>query len=146
MGGLPGILFPKVCCLDNGNIIVFYKIKSEYPKTLLWARCYTKELKLFWEKELFAADKMPFFFDMVSRRAGGFIAWIGQKESLEFYFLNNDGTKTDYVQYKSTSGGTFGIPGFNLFRVNGRTLAVFKEGTAGNIKECSIKTKVIALD
>ena len=145
-GGLPGILFPKVCCLDNGNIIVFYKIKSEYPKTPLWARCYTKELKLLWEKEIFAADKMPFFFDVVSRRTGGFVAWIGQMESLEFYFLDNDGTKIDYAQYKGTPGGAFGVAGFNLFRVNGRTIAVFKEGTAGNIKECTIKAKVIALD
>jgi hypothetical protein len=147
-GGLPGLLFPKVCCLDNGNIIVFYKIKSEYPKTILWARCYTKELKLLWEKEIFAADKMPFFFDVVSRRTGGFVAWIGQVESLEFYFLDNTGNEINHIQYKGSvaPGGSFGSTGFNLLRINDEIIAVFKEGTPGNIKECSIKTKAIALD
>jgi hypothetical protein len=147
-GGMPGILLPKVCCLENGNIIVLYKNKSEYSKTLLGARCYTQDLKLLWEKEIFSSDKAPFFFDTVSYRTGGFIAWIGQIESLDFNFLDNDGTKINYIQYKGSvaPGGAFGVAGFNLLRVNGKTIAVFKEGTPGNLKECSIKAKVIALD
>ena len=145
-GGLPGLLLPKVCCLDNGNIVVFYKKNSEYSKTILWARCYTKELRFLWEREIFASDKMPFFLDIVSYGDSDFVAWIGQEENLDFYLLDNNGTKIDNIQYKSLPGGAFGVEGFNLLRINDRTIAIFGEGTAGNLKECSIKAKVIALD
>jgi hypothetical protein len=147
-GGLPGILFPKVCCLGNGNIIVLYKIKSEHSQTLLGARCYTEKLKLLWEKEVFSADKVPFFFDIAPYRTGDFIVWIGQTASLDFNYFGNDGMKIKSIQYKGsvTPGGAFGVSGFNLLRVNGKTIAVFNEGTAGNIKETSIRAKVIALD
>jgi hypothetical protein len=140
------LVLPKVCCLDNGNIVVLYN-KDTDPKTRVWARCYTQELKLLWEKELFAIEKspnkLPFCFDVISRGSEGFVAAILTPiESLEFYFFNTDGTQTDHIQYK----GMVSFPGFNLIRANGKTIAVFKEGTAGNIKECSIKAKVIALD
>jgi hypothetical protein len=39
-----------------------------------------------------------------------------------------------------------GIAGFNLMRTNNGTIAVFEQGTSGNVKECTVKTKVIALD
>jgi len=144
--GIPGLLFPKVCCLDNGNIIVLYRKESADSKTRLWARCYTQELKLLWEKEIFVADKSPFAFDIVSRGSSGFtvgiVPQIQQNNVLEFYFFNVDGTKTGYTLYE----GMVGMLGFNLMYVNGRTIAVFQEYTPGNIKECTIKAKVIALD
>lgn len=144
-GEIPMILSPKVCCLDNGNIIVVHKKKSEFSKTRLWARCYTKELKLLWEKEIFVADRFLFSFDVASRGTTGFVVGMAQQECLEFYFLDQDGVKIDYVEQKGVPGGVFGV-GLNLIRLNDKTFAVFKEGTAGNIKECTIKAKVIALD
>lgn len=144
--GIPGLLFPKVCCLDNGNIIVLYRKESADSKTRLWAQCYTQELKLLWEKEIFVADKSPFAFDIVSRGSSGFtvgiVPQIQQNNVLEFYFFNEDGTKTGYTLYE----GMVGMLGFNLMYVNGRTIAVFQEYIPGNIKECTIKAKVIALD
>ena len=50
--------------------------------------------------------------------------------------------KTGYTLYE----GMVGIPGFNLMCSNSKIMAVFEKGTAGNIKECTIKAKVIALD
>jgi len=141
--GIPGLLFPRVCCLNNGNVIVLYRKKNEDTKTRIWARCYTQELKLLWEKEIFAADRTPFAFDVTSCTSGGFVVGIVlQIDGLEFHFLNEDGTKTGYTLYK----GMVGMASFNLMRANNRTIAVFEEGTAGNIQECTIKTKVIALD
>ena len=144
-GEIPQLLFPKVCCLDNGNVIVVYKKKSEDSKTRLWARCYTQELNLLWEKEIFVADRFLFSFDVASRGTTGFVVGMAQQECLEFYFLDQDGVKIDYVEQKGVPGGVFGV-GLNLIRLNDKTFAVFKEGTAGNIKECTIKAKVIALD
>jgi hypothetical protein len=143
------LLQPKVCCLDNGNIVVLYRKESTDPnKTLLSARCYTKELKLLWEKEIFAADKspnkLPFYFDVIVHGSKGFVAAILTPiEGLEFYFFDEAGSKIGYAEYKSMVG----TPGFNLMRMNSRTIAVFEEFSGqGNIKEITIKAKVIALD
>jgi len=144
-GGIPGILFPRVCCLGNGNIIVVYKKESEDAKTRLWARCYTQELKLLWEREIFVADRFLFSFDVTPWGSTGFVAGMAQQECLEFYFLDQDGVKIDHVEHKGVPGGVFGV-GLNLMCLNDKTIAVFIEGTAGNIKEASIKAKVIALD
>jgi len=143
---IPGLLFPKLCCLDNGNIIVLYRKESTDSKTLLWARSYTQELKLLWEKEIFVAGQSTFAFDIVSHGPSGFtvgiIPKIQQNNVLGFYFFNEDGTKTGHTQYE----GMVGMLGFNLMYVNGKTIAVFQEYTPGNIKECTIKAKVIALN
>jgi hypothetical protein len=140
---------PKVCCLDNGNIAVLYKKESADPnKTLLWARCYTQELKLLWNKEIFTADKKPFAMDITARESGGFTVGIiqdivQQSNSLELDSFDNEGSKIDYTEYK----GMVGFPGFNLMRLGSRTIAVFEEFSGqGNIKEITIKAKVIALD
>lgn len=141
--GFPGLLLPKVCCLDNGNIIVVYKKKSEHAKAQLWARCYTQELKLLWEKEIFVADKLPFSFDVTSCGSAGFVIGVVlQLDGLEFYSFDKDGKKTGYTLYE----GMVGISGFNLMCLNNKAIAIFKEGTAGNINECTIKAKAIALD
>lgn len=145
-GEIPaGILFPRVCCLDDGNIIVVYNKKSEFSKTRLWARCYTQKLKLLWEREIFVTDRFLFSFDVASRGTMGFVVGMAQQECLEFYFMDQDGVKFEYVEQKGVSGGVFGV-GLNLMHVDDRTIAVFIEGTGGNIKEASIKAKVIALD
>lgn len=144
--GIPGLLFPKVCCLDNGNLIVLYLKKSEVSEVRLWARCYTQELRLLWEKEIFVSNSFLFSFDVTSFVSAGFVAAMAQRECLEFYFLDNNGAKIGHVEYKGVPGGAFGVAGLNLIPVNGEIIAVFKEGTAGNIKECTIKAKVIALD
>lgn len=143
------LLQPKVCCLENGNIVVLYRKEStQSNKTLLLARCYTKELELLWEKEIFAADKSPnkspFYFDVTSNGSKCFVAAILiPVDGLEFYFFNDAGDKVGYNQYKSMVG----TPGFNIMRINGRTIAVFKEFSGqGNIKEIAIKAKVLALD
>jgi hypothetical protein len=142
-GGDSVMLQPKVCCLDNGDIvIVFYNKPNKDSKAGLWARYYTQELKLLWEKQLFDVDNPIFFFDVTSCKTDGFVVGIGQIEGLKFYFLNKNGTQIDSVRYK----GMAGIPGFNLMRVNGKTIAVFEEGSEGNIKEMTIKAKVIALN
>jgi hypothetical protein len=39
-----------------------------------------------------------------------------------------------------------GIPAFNMMCINGRPIVVFEEGGPGNIKELTIRTRVIALD
>ena len=142
------LLLPKVCCLDNGNIAVLYKKENADPnKTLLWTRCYTKELKLLWDKEVFVADKQPFAMDITSRNSGGFIIGIvrhiiQQSGGLELCSFDDEGDKVDQIKYQ----GLVGIVGFNLMNVKDRTIVVFDWGTEGNIKECSIKAKVIALD
>ncbi len=144
-GGMPRIL-PKVCCLENGDIIVLYKKNNEYSKTLLEARCYTKELKLLWEKEIFVKDCHVFYSDVSSWGTEGFVVGVVQNELLEFYCFDQEGIKLDYIRYEGPPGGAVGINGFNLMRVNDRTISVFDEGTAGNIKEASMKAKVIALE
>jgi len=145
-GEIPsGILFPRVCCLDNGNIIVVYNKRSVKTKTQLWARCYTQELKLLWEREILSTDRFLFSFDVASRDTTGFVVGMAQQECLEFYFLDQDGVKIEYVEQKGVPGGVFGV-GLNLMCLNDRIIAVFEEGTAGNINECTIKAKVAALD
>jgi hypothetical protein len=147
-GGISHLLFPKVCCLDNGNIAVLYKKESaDLNKTFLWVRCYTNELKLLWDKEIFITDREPFAMDITARESGGFTVGIiqhivQQSNSLELCSFDDKGNKIDQIKHK----GIVSIGGFNLIRVPGKTIAVFQEGTAGNIKECSIKAKVIALD
>lgn len=147
-GEIPGLLYPKICCLDNDDIVTIYKNKSEDHKTRLWARYYTKELKLLWEKEIFAAEKLPnnlpFYFDVISCGSNGFVAAIRRSlKSLEFYFFNADNDKTNYAEYK----GLVSTPGFNLVRMNDKTIAIFEEFSGqGKIKDITIKAKVIALD
>ena len=126
----------------------FIQKKSADPnKTLLWVRCYTQELKLLWNKEIFATDKKPFAMDITARESGGFTVGIiqnivQQSNSLELDSFNNEGSKIDQINHK----GIIGIGGFNLIHLNNKVIAVFEEGTTGNIKECTIKAKVIALD
>lgn len=145
-GGFPGVLLPKVCCLNNGNIVVVYKKEdADANKTLVSARCYTQELKFLWEKEVFATNKLLLSFDVMPRNLTDFVVGTAG-DNLEFYFFDKDGMRTDYIQYRSTLGSAFGVAGFNLISVNDKTIAVFEEGTAGNIKECTIKAKVIALE
>jgi hypothetical protein len=137
---------PEVCYLANGNIVVIYNKEGTDSKTRLWARCYTQELKLLWEKEIFVTNRFLFYFDVTPWGSAGFVVGMVQRELLEFYFFDQEGIKLDYARYEGVPGGAVGINGFNLIRVNSRTIAVFDEGTAGNIKEASIKAKVIALD
>lgn len=142
------LLPPKVCCLNNGNIAVLYKKENADPnKTLLWVRCYTKELKLLWDKEIFVADKQPFAMDITARDSGGFTVGViqsivQQSNSLELDSFDDEGGKINQINHK----GIIGIGGFNLMHLNDKVMAVFEEGTQGNIKESSVKTKVIALD
>lgn len=150
-GGVSQLLFPKVCCLNNGNIAVLYKKESADPnKTLLWTRCYTQELKLLWDKEIFVADKTPFAMDIISRGSGGFTVGIiqyivQQSGGLEFDSFDDEGSKIDQINYK----GIIGIGGFNLMHLNNKIIAVFEEGTAGKITgnpKGTREAKVIALD
>ncbi len=143
---------PKVCYLDNGNIVVLYNKQSpesEDPnKTKVWARCYAQELKLLWDKEIFAGDsfpnKIPFHFYLINYGSKGFVSVIIKPaEKLEFYYFNEVGSKIGYYEYK----GSVGISGFNLMRMSDKITAVFEEySEEGNIKGITIKTKVIALD
>ena len=144
-------LYPKVCYLDNGNIVVLYNkesAESEDSKTKVWARCYTQELKLLWDKEILTADifpnKLPSYFYLISYGSKGFVSVITKTtEGLEFYFFNEFGNKIGYYEYK----GLIGTPGFNLMRMSDKIIAVFEEFSGqGNIKDITIKTKVIALD
>jgi len=147
-GGISHLLFPKVCCLNNGNIAVLYKKESADPnKTLLWVRCYTKQLKLLWDKEVFVADKQPFAMDITAREPKGFTVGIvqclvQQSNSLELDSFDDEGSKIEQVNHK----GIISIGGFNLMRLNNKVIAVFEEGTPGNIKEASVKAKVIVLE
>jgi hypothetical protein len=104
-------------------------------------------LKLLWDKEIFVADKQPFAMDITSRGSGGFTVGIiqyivQQSNSLELDSFDNEGSKIDSDNIK----GIIGIGGFNLMHINNETIVLFEEGTEGNIKECSVKAKVIALD
>ena len=144
-------LCPKVCYLDNGNIVVLYNkesAESEDPKTKVWARCYTQELKLLWDKEIFAGEnfpnKLPFYFYLIRYGSKGFVSVIRKSiESLEFYYFNEFGSKIGYYEYN----GLVGTPGFNLMRMNDKIIAVFEEFSGeGNIKDITIKAKVIVLD
>ncbi|HUT29943.1 MAG TPA: hypothetical protein VMX13_09135 [Sedimentisphaerales bacterium] len=145
---IPGLLLPKVCCLDNGNIILLYRKASADSKTRLSARCYTQELELLWEKEIFSAEdsthKLPFYFDVTSCGSKGFaVGVLTPLEGLKFYFFDKDGGKVDYTEYR----GMVSIPGFNLMRIRGGTIAVFEEYSGhGKFEEITIKAKVIAVD
>jgi hypothetical protein len=143
---------PKVCYLDNGNIVVLYNkqsAESEDPnKTKVWARCYTQEMKLLWDKEIFEGDsfpnKIPFHFYLIKYGSKGFVSVkIKPAERLEFYYFDESGSKIGYYEYK----GLVGTPGFNIIRMSDKIIAVFEEFSGeGNIKNITIKTKVIALD
>jgi len=145
-------LCPRVCYLDNGNIVVLYNKEStgsEDPnKTKVWARCYTQELKLLWDKEIFAGEKfpnkMPFYFYLIQYGSKGFVSVIIKPaERLEFYYFNEFGSKIGNYEYK----GLIGSSGFDLMRMSDKIIAVFEEFSGqGNIKDITIKTKVIALD
>jgi hypothetical protein len=141
IGKYPPLLLPKVCSLDNGDIIAVYtKAGADPNKTLLTARCYTNKLKLLWEKEILSTNRI-FTFDVISYHSGFIVA--AALNNLEFHSFSEDGTKIDYMQY---SKDMIGIPGFNLMHLNSKVITVFEENTPGNIKKCSIKAKVIALD
>jgi hypothetical protein len=143
------LLRPKVCSLNNGNIVVLYKKESANPnKTLLATRCYTKELKLLWDKEIFSADKMPFAMDITSRDSDGFtigiISYIVQQSNnLLLDSFDNEGKKINSYSIK----GIITLRGFNLMHIGDKVIAVFEEGTAetGN-PEGTMKARVIALD
>lgn len=143
-GVLPGIIFPKVCCLTNGNIVmVFFNKLKEDSDAGLWARCYTQKLKLLWEKEIFSVDEPSFLFDMTLHSSDAFIvAKITPAKGVGFFAFNENGNRIGFVEYK----GMVGMSGFNLIRMHNRTIAVFEEGSPGNIQELTIKAKVIALD
>jgi len=147
-GGISHLLFPKVCCLNNGNIAVLYKKENADPnKTLLWVRCYTNELKLLWDKEIFVADKQPFAMDITGRDSGGFTVGViqyivQQSNSLEFNSFNNKGSKIEQINHK----GVIGMGGFNLMNVKDKTIAVFEWGTDRTVADWAIKAKVIAID
>jgi hypothetical protein len=147
-GGVSQLLFPKVCCLNNGNIAVLYKKESADPnKTFLWACCYTKELKLIWDKEIFATDKQPFAMDITARESGGFTVGIIQNivqksNSLELDSFDNEGSKIDAYNIKDI----IGIGGFNLMHLNKKVIAVFEESPLGEIKEYAIKAKIVAIE
>jgi hypothetical protein len=142
------LLSPKVCCLNNGNIVVLYEKENADPnKTLLWTRCYTKELKLLWDKEVFVADKPTFAMDITARGSGGFTVGViqyivQQSNSLEFDSFDNEGSKIEQINHK----GIFGIEGFNLMHLNNKVIVVVEELTPVNSKDASMKAKVIALD
>jgi hypothetical protein len=143
-GGSSILLPPKVCYLDNGNIVVLYAKKNANLKTEFWARCYSQELKLLWEKLVFVADKLPFFFNITSRNQAGFVVGLSPQmlEGLEFYFFDKNGTQVDNAHYK----GMVSASGFNLMRINEKIIAVFEEGSSGSAKDLIIKTKVIAFN
>lgn len=133
---------PKVCRLNNGNLVmVFYHQNKKDDKAELRARCYTSELKLLWEKDLFTTEQKFFSFDMASHK-NGFVVAIPSLEGLKFHSLNEHGGKTGYTEYKRMVG----TPGFHLMRVGGKTIAVWEKGGPGNIKELTIKARVIAFD
>jgi hypothetical protein len=143
-GGDSISILPKVCSLNDGNIVtVFYKKQDPNSKAGLWARRYTSELKMLWEKEIYPIDISIFSFDIISSGSDNFvIAILTSKEGLKIYTFGEEGHKIEYNEYK----GMVGIPGFNIMRMNNRTIIVFEEGSAGNIKELTIKAKVVALD
>jgi len=138
---------PKICCLGDASIVV-YNRESGNSKICLWARCYTQELKILWEKEIYCIEKssgkLPFYFDISTHNSMGFVvAIITPAEGLGFYSFDVVGNKVGYSEYK----GMIGSPGFNLTRMNGRTMAIFEESSGyGKIKDITIKAKVIALD
>ncbi len=146
LGKLPslGLLFPKVCSLRKGSIaMVFYNQEEKGSVTKLWARCYSPELALLWEKEILAKNKPLSRFDVVSSGTGGFVVVaVTPLESLEFYSFNEKGRRTGYAEYK----GMVGTPGFSVLRVNNKIISVFEEGSEGSIKELTIKAKVVAFD
>jgi hypothetical protein len=144
IGAFPGITFPKVCCLDNGNLVVgFYNKDKKESKSGLWARCYTQKLEFLWEKELFSIENSSFSFDIISCGSIGFrIAILNPIKGLKIYTFNENGDLIGSIEYR----GMVVNPGFNLMRVGGKTIAVFEEGSPGRIEEVTIKAKVIALD
>lgn len=139
-----GSVFPRVCFLGNGNlVVVFHNKLDQDSKGGLWARCYTQKLELLWEKKMFSTDKSSILFDVTSYNSNGFgIAILTSLKGLKFYSFNENGNKIGFAEYK----GMAGISGFNLMRINGRSIAVFEEGGPGRIDEFTIKTKVIAFD
>jgi hypothetical protein len=67
---------------------------------------------------------------------------VQQSNSLELDSFDNEGSKIDSDNIK----GIIGIGGFNLMHLNNKVIAVFEESPMGNIKEYTIKAKVIASD
>jgi len=63
-------------------------------------------------------------------------------KGLKFYSFDKNGIRFNSTEYN----GMVVPPGFNLMRINGRTIAVFEEGGPGRIEDITIKAKVIALD
>jgi len=141
IGKFPPLLFPKICILDNSNIVAVYtKAGADPNKTLLTARCYTNKLKLLWEKEILSTDEIV-TFDIISNNSG-FIA-AAALNNLELYSFSDNGTKTEHIKYNDNSPG---IPGFNLMRVNDKIIVVFEEGITPVDRKWNFKAKVISLD
>ncbi|MDD5135496.1 MAG: hypothetical protein PHP01_08815, partial [Phycisphaerae bacterium] len=116
-------------------------------KTLLWVRSYTRKLKLLWDKEIFIAEKQPFAMDITAGDSGGFTVGIiqyivQQSNSVELASFDNEGSKIDSYNIR----GIIGIGGFNLMHLDNKVIAIFEESPLENIKEYTIKTKVITLD
>lgn len=140
-GVLPGITFPRACCLGNSHIIIVYYNKLE-QESGLWARCYNQKLEILWEKKIVSEDNPSFLFDVVSYRSGFRVATITPVKGLKFYSYNEKGERIGFAEYK----GQVSISGFNFLRVRDRTIAVFEENELGRLKDITIKTKAIALE
>ena len=139
------LLPPRVCRLDDGNVIVLYIKKNKIDKSDFLARCYSRKLEILWEKIIYTPDKTPFYWCATSCKSSGFvIGTIPQMlKGAEFYFFDKNGMQIGNNRYK----GMISASGFNLMHAkNGETIAVFEEGSAGTVKELTIKTKVLALD
>gem|GEM_PF-6305671 len=138
------MLKPKVCYLEDGNIVVVYNKENSDLKMQLWARCYTPEFKILWDKDILPVDANIFSFDLVSTESGGFLMAVvkDQVEKVEFSYWD----KECQIIKKSYYNGLVATHCFNLIRMKNKTIAIFEEYSGrGNMKDITIKAKIIAL-
>jgi hypothetical protein len=136
------LLQPKVSCMADGTIVVLYNKVASNGRTLLFARCYTQELKFLWEREIFATNESTFAAEICSRNPPGFVIGILQNNRIGFHFYKTDGSEIDHTSYT----GFIGVSKLYLGRVNDKIVSVFEQGSPGNIKEFTVKIKVLALN
>lgn len=128
---LVGSFVPRLCNLADGNLVVIYYKKdvADDPKISMnfggsiWARYYTPELKLIWERSLFSVPA-PFPCEIGSHPMQGFL--IRNPHQQQIYHFNSEGIKLSQIQLESTDV-KFPFTPFFFVNTNKKTFLIYAE-------------------
>jgi hypothetical protein len=134
--------FPEVICLTSGIVLVVYDKSPNGMATELYARAYTKELILLWEKLILQTeeDGPPANFDICATTEDRFVlAGIVNIMDLRVYEYGANGTILQSLELD----GKVGVGGMYVDYIDEKILVAFKASTQESVKEEKIKLMAI---